>query len=388
MGNIFLNRAIEERIFSELQREDSKIIVVYGARQVGKTTLVQSILDRTDKKVLKINGDRLGDYRDISSRDFTKLEQLVDGFDVLFVDEAQRIPEIGINLKILYDHFKGDLKIIVTGSSSLDLASSIKEPLTGRKKQFTLYPLSILELQKQYSNYEVLKRLEERMIFGGYPQSFQIINKQEKIDYISELTKDYLYKDILELEDIKYHSKLRDLLTLLAYQIGSEVSFLELGAKLGMGKDTVARYVDLLEQSFVLYTLGGFSRNLRKEVNRKPKIYFYDLGVRNAVIGNFNSLDVRNDVGALWENFLVMERVKRNSYIRHYCNNYFWRTYTGAELDYIEEYDGELHGYEFKYNKTAKAPKTWIETYKQEKASFECINQDNWLGFVLGEEKG
>ena len=383
MEKTLLNRAIEDDIISELQKEDSKIIVIYGARQVGKTTLVQSILDQTDKKVLKINGDRLRDHRDISSRDLNKLQQLVDGFDIVFVDEAQRIPEIGINLKILHDSFKGSLKIIVTGSSSLDLASSIKEPLTGRKKQFTLYPLSILELQKQYSNFEIYQRLEERILFGGYPQTLKIVNRKERIDYISELTEDYLYKDILELENIKYHAKLRDLLILLAYQIGAEVSFSEIANKLGLGKDTVARYIDLLEQSFVLYTLRGFSRNLRKELNRKPKIYFYDLGIRNAIIGNFNYLNTRNDVGALWENFLIMERIKRNSYIRHHCNNYFWRTYTGAELDYIEEYGGELHGYEFKYNKTAKAPKTWLETYQQERASFICINQDNFLQFVL-----
>jgi predicted AAA+ superfamily ATPase len=386
MEDVFLNRTIENRIFSELQREDSKIIVIYGARQVGKTTLVQSILDKTDKKVLKINGDRIGNHKDISSRDFEKLEALVNGIDILFIDEAQRIPEIGINLKILYDHFKGALKIIVTGSSALDLSSSVKEALTGRKKQFTLYPISFLELKTQHTNFELYQKLEERMIFGGYPQALNIQNRQERIDYISELTEDYLYKDILEIENIRYHTKLRDLLTLLAFQVGSEVSLSELGSQLGLGKDTVARYIDLLEQSFVLFRLGGFSRNLRKEVNKKPKIYFYDLGVRNAIIGNFNYLNARNDVGALWENFLILERIKRNSYTRHYCNKYFWRTYTGAELDYVEEYNGELHGYEFKYTKTAKAPKTWIETYKQEKASFEYVNRDNFLKFVLGNE--
>ena len=224
--------------------------------------------------------------------------------------------------------------------------------------------------------------MEERIIFGSYPQILSIKSKEEKIDYISELTEDYLYKDILEIENIRYHRKLRDLLRLLAFQIGSEVSLSELGTNLGISKDNVARYIDLLEQSFVLFTLGGFSRNLLKEVNKKPKIYFYDLGVRNAIIGNFNYLNARNDTVALWENFLIIERLKRNEYKRHICNKYFWRTYTGAELDYIEEYSGDLHGYELKYNKTSKAPQSWIETYKQEKASFECVNQDNFLDFV------
>ena len=379
---MIINREIEEYLEAELLKERSKIMIIYGARQVGKTTLVQSILSKTDKKTLQINGDRLGNNNDISSRDLQKLESLVAGYDILFIDEAQRIPEIGMNLKILYDHLP-NLKIIVTGSSSLDLSSSIKEPLTGRKRQFTLYPISFLELSHEYSNFDLKEILEDRMIFGSYPQILNIKNREEKTEYIAELTEDYLYKDILEIENIRYHRKLRDLLRLLAFQVGSEISLSELGTNLGLRKDTVARYIDLLERSFVLFTLGGFSRNLRKEVNKKPKIYFYDLGVRNAVIGNFNYLEQRNDIGALWENFLVLERVKRNAYKRHHCNQYFWRTYTGAELDYIEEYGGELHGYEFKYKKTAKAPKTWLEVYEKENASFEFVNLDNFLGFVL-----
>ena len=379
---MFVTRFIKNQIETELLKERSKIVVIYGARQVGKTTLVESVLEKIEGKILRINGDRLGNHTDIFSRDLNKLQSLLKGSDVLFIDEAQRIPEIGINLKILYDHVP-QLKIIVTGSSSLDLSSSVKEPLTGRKKQFTLYPISFLELRKDYIPFELMEKLEERLIFGSYPHVLNIGGNEERIDYISELTEDYLYKDILEIENIRYHRKLRDLLRLLAFQVGSEVSFSELGSNLSLGKETIARYIDLLEQSFVLFTLGGFSRNLRKEVNKKLKIYFYDLGVRNAVIGNFNYLDARNDVGALWENFLILERLKRNGYIRHHCNQYFWRTYTGAELDYVEEYAGELHGYEFKYNKTTKAPKTWLTTYVDEKASFDCINKNNYLDFVM-----
>ena len=378
---MLVTRAITDQIETALSKERSKIVVLYGARQVGKTTLVETVLKRINGKVLRINGDRLGNHGDVFGRDLNKLQSMLMGSDVLFVDEVQRIPEIGVNLKILYDRMP-QLKIIVTGSSSLDLSSSVKEPLTGRKKQFTLYPVSFLELRKDFIPFELMEKLEERLVFGSYPHLLNIGGNTERIDYISELTEDYLYKDVLEIENVRYHRKLRDLLRLLAFRLGSEVSFSELGGNLGLGKETIARYIDLLERSFVLFTLRGFSRNLRKEVNKKPKIYFCDLGVRNAVIGNFNFLNARNDTGALWENFLILERVKRNEYVGHRCNQYFWRTYTGAELDYIEEYGGTLHGYEFKYDKTAKAPKTWMTTYSNEQASFDCINKDNFLDFV------
>ena len=376
---MFIKRAITESIESELSKKNSKIIVIYGARQVGKTTLVESVLKNINKKILRINGDSIGNNTDLSSRSLQKLESLVSGYDILFVDEAQKIPEIGINLKILYDNLKS-LKIIVTGSSSLDLASSVKEPLTGRKTQYVLYPISFLELSQGHNKHELKQLVNERMIFGAYPEVLGIKNKNERMEYIAELTEDYLYKDVLELESILHHHKLRDLLRLIAFQVGSEVSLNELANTLGIGKNTIARYIDLLEQSFVLFTLRGFSRNLRKEVSKKPKIYFYDLGVRNAIIGNFNDIDKRDDVGVLWENFLVLERLKRNEYKKHRCLQYFWRTHTGAELDYIEEYGGKLYGYEFKWSKMTKAPKSWVEKYE---AEFECLNRDNFINFVL-----
>ena len=300
---MFVTRAIKDQIAMELAKDRSKIVVIYGARQVGKTTLVESVLKKIKGRILRINGDRLGNHRDISSRDLQKLQSLVEGCAVLFIDEAQRIPEIGVNLKILYDHIP-QLKIIVTGSSSLDLSSSVKEPLTGRKKQFALYSVSFLELKKDYIPFELMETLEERLIFGSYPHLLSIGGNKGRIDYICELTEDYLYKDILQIENIRYHRKLRDLLRLLAFQVGSEVSFSELGSHLGLGKETIARYIDLLEQSFVLFTLRGFSRNLRKEVNKKPKIYFYDLGVRNAVIGNFNYLNAKRNSGHYGKTFL------------------------------------------------------------------------------------
>ena len=381
---MLINRVINTEIRRRLSEYRTKIIVIYGARQVGKTTLVEDILkdNYSDKKILFVDGDTYKYNEILSSRDLEKLTLLVKGIDILFIDEAQKIENIGINLKILYDRFK-DLKIIVTGSSSLDLANKIKEPLTGRTYTYHLYPISSLELSNIHTNYELISYLEERMIFGSYPEIFQIGNIEDRITYLNNLSTDYLYKDVLELEKIRYNNKIRDLVRLLAFQIGSEVSYNELSISLGLDRKTIDSYIDLLEKAFVIIKLYGFSRNLRKEVNKKPKVYFYDLGIRNAIIGNFNYLNARNDIGALWENFLVLERFKRNEYQRHYCNKYFWRTYTGAELDYIEEYGGKLYGYEFKYNKTSKAPKSWIETYKQEKASFKCINKDNFLGFII-----
>lgn len=377
---MLIQRQIIRAIHDELLKEKSRIIVIYGSRQVGKTTLVNTVLESyPEKKIVSINGDDENSYKAISSRSLRDLESMVHGFDILYIDEAQRIPEIGINLKILYDHIKS-LKIIVTGSSALDLASQTKEALTGRKAQFTLYPISLGELHQTHHRHYVESQIKERMIFGSYPQVVNIVNRDERARYVQDLAQDYLYKDVLELENVRYHRKIRDLLRLLAFQIGSEVSFNELGMSLGLGRETVMRYVDLLEKSFVIFTLRGFSRNLKKEVNKMPKIYFYDLGVRHALIKNFNPLEERDDVGALWENFLMSERMKRNAYTDHFCSPYFWRTYTGAALDYVEEYGGKLYGYEFKWKKTGKAPKTWLETYNGE---FECINQDNFLDFVL-----
>ncbi len=376
--NMFINRQLSHDILAKLNTENSKIIVIYGARQVGKTTLVNDVLKSLNKKTMMINCD-LFKYNDIlSSRDINKLGGLAKGVEVLCIDEAQRVENIGINLKILHDHFK-NLKIIVTGSSSLDLANSVKEPLTGRTCTYKLYPISTLELSAQYNAVELESQLEQRLIFGSYPEIFSIENMLDKTQYLIELSANYLYKDILEYQAIRHSNKLRDLLKLLAFQVGNEVSYAELATSLGISKQTVESYIDLLEKSFVVFTLRAFSRNLRKEVSKKPKIYFYDLGIRNAIIDNFSYLNHRNDVGALWENFLILERLKRNEYQKHFCSSYFWRTYTGAELDYIEEYNGELHGYEFKWSKAAKAPENWTQAYNSE---YSCINKGNFIDFV------
>ncbi len=361
----------------------SKGIVIYGARQVGKTTLAQGIIADLRLKVLTINGDQTRYLDIITSRDLNTIKSLVTGYDMIFIDEAQRIPEIGLNLKIILDNLP-DLKVLVTGSSSLDLASKISEPLTGRVWNYHLYPISFLELSHYQNPAELDSDLEQRLIYGSYPEIFSMVSRDLKREYLQTLSDSYFYKDLLEFQNIKNSSKIRDLLKLLSFQVGSQVSLSELGNSLNISKDTVARYIDLLEKSFVIFRLKGFSRNLRKEVSKMDKIYFYDLGIRNILIDNLNSLSNRNDQGQLWENFLIIERMKLRDYQQHHASAYFWRTYTGAELDYIEEKDGILSGFEFKFNnKRVKIPRSWISTYPDSK--YSCVNKSNYLDFILGQ---
>jgi uncharacterized protein len=330
-----------------------------------------------------VNADQSTYFDVLSSRNINKLKDLTDGYELLFIDEAQRIPEIGINLKIILDNFKS-LKVIVTGSSSLDLASKISEPLTGRILTYRLYPISYLELSAFENRFDLDSQLEERMVYGSYPEMSSITGGINKNQYLQNLCDGYLYKDLLEIGEIRNSSKIRDLLKLLAFQIGSEVSLTELGTSLGMGKDTVSRYIDYLEKSYVVFRLSGFNRNLRKEVTKMDKIYFYDLGIRNMLIDNLKPLKDRIDTGQLWENFLIVERMKALSYTQQYISSYFWRLHTGAELDYVEDSEGILKGFEFKYSdKTILAPKSWLSTYPQ--ASFKSINKGNYLEFILGK---
>lgn len=357
-----------------------KIIIIYGARQVGKTTMVKDIISALRQRVLSVNADELRYHDILSSRDLNKLRSLLAGYDVLFLDEAQRIEDIGINLKLIYDHIP-EIKVILTGSSSLDLANKTKEALTGRTWTYMLYPLSLVELSKGFNRFELGERLADDLIYGHYPELLSIKGSKNKEQYLRELSTAYLYKDVLDLVHIKHSRKIRDLLRLLAFHVGSQVSAVELGAQLGMAKETVDHYVDLLEKAFVVYRLSGFSRNLRKEVTKMDKIFFVDLGIRNSLMDNFNPLRFRGDQGQLWENYLLNERRKMLCSQGISANTYFWRTYTGAELDYIEEAQGALCGYEFKYQKKGKIPKGWLETYPG--ASAKLINQENYLDFCL-----
>lgn len=375
-------RTLTGTILSRIQKP-GKVIILYGARQVGKTTLIREILKKQQGRVLEISADQILYHDVLSSRNLDKMRGLVAGYDILFIDEAQRIPEIGVNLKILYEGIP-DLRIIVTGSSSLDLAQQIKEPLTGRTWTYRLYPISTAEWKSNagLNPFELGQKLPDWLRYGMYPEVLTLENHEDKRQYLNELASSYLYKDILEISNIRYPQKIRQLLSLLAYQLGNLVSVQELANTLQINRETILHYIDLLEKSFVIFSLGPYSRNLRKEITSKNKIYFYDLGIRNALIENFSPIDLRPDLGALWENYLLIERKKKMEYSRSYPNMYFWRTYSGAEVDYVEEKDGLVSGYEFKWqSKSNSAPKTWMDTFGKE--SWKLIDRENFGEFVL-----
>lgn len=373
-------RSIDNQIINKLLKSD-KIIILYGARQVGKTTLIKTLLNSNFTNILEVNADQQK-YKDVlSSTDLEQLKRFVAGYDLLFIDEAQRIPNIGLNLKIIHDNMP-HLKVIATGSSSFELANKISEPLTGRTWTFLLYPISILEWSEIHNPFEIDQRISEFLTFGMYPEVFSYENGQDKMDYLKELCNSFLYKDLLDLQHIKNSGKIFDLLRLLAFQIGSPVSYNELGKKLGLSTDTVISYINLLEKVFVIYRMPGFSKNLRKEITKNKKIYFYDIGVRNALIDDFTLPAKRPDIGHIWENFIISERIKRNSYKRLHLSSYFWRTYTGAELDYVEQGSGTLAGYEIKWaDKIVKIPKSWKENYP--KADFQTINAKNYQEYII-----
>lgn len=377
------------RFYEDLNNylKPGKVLVIYGPRQVGKTTLLKRFIDSTSYKTKWDTGDNVETQALFSTTHIKSLQDYASDYGLLVIDEAQLLPKVGQNLKILVDH-SPKLRIIVTGSSSFELAGQVGEPLTGRKRTLTLYPLSQLELQSQYGNaYELRENLYDFIIYGSYPEVLKQKTPYEKIQIVEELMRSYLLKDVLSLERVKNAKPVLDLLRLLAFQVGNEVSHHELGQQVGLDTKTVSRYLDLFEKAFVLYNLRGFSRNLRKEITKKSKYYFYDTGIRNALVSNFQPLGARDDVGVLWENFLFMERVKRNTYKDKYTNFYFWRTWEGQEVDLIEEREGELHAYEFKWRgwtkskKILKAPSTWIRNYPRSK--FDVIDWDNYLDFVL-----
>ncbi len=360
--------------------QPNKALVLYGPRRVGKTTLIAEFLKEYRGRVYSSTGENV-QLRDIlESDDFQKIMPFFNGYDLIFIDEAQKIANVGQGLKILVDQIN-NIRVIATGSSSFDLSNKVGEPLVGRQNIFTLFPVAMLELAGQYGPMHVRERLEQFLIYGSYPEVLTGNSFEEKRRYLTQIRDSYLSKDILELERIKNSKKLIDLLRLLAFQIGQEVSLQELGLSLEMSKNTAARYLDLLEKAFVLINVRGFSRNLRKEVTKTSRYYFFDNGVRNALIDNFNPLQNRNDIGQLWENFLFIERLKKRTYHSIYGQHYFWRTWGQQEIDLVEEREGNLFAYEFKWSGEAKAPKEFLNAYPN--AEFKVINKENYPDFIL-----
>lgn len=362
--------------------QENKVILLYGPRRVGKTTLLKEIVrNMEDKEKIKfVNGETAIIQEELSSQSIFKLKEFIGDATLLIVDEAQKIPNIGLNLKIIVDSIPG-IKVIASGSASFSLAEKVGEPLTGRKKTVNLYPVSANELisAEDLTSYKEMR--DNHIIFGGYPELFNLKTIKEKQEYLRELVDSCLFRDMLEMEQVKNPKKIRDLLTLLAFQVGKEVSLSELGNNLDLHANTVYRYLDLMEKSFIIVNVRGFSRNLRKEIAKTSRYYFYDNGARNALINNFNPFDLREDTGALWENFIVMERLKKQAYEPIISNNYFWRTYNQKEIDWVEEREGKLFGYEIKWgDKKIKEPKLWRETY--ENAEYKVINQENYLEFI------
>jgi len=361
-----------------------KTLVLFGPRRVGKTTLVTEFMQRTNKQMVFYRGDEMSTQHAFEIPDSTVLNESVGKAEVVILDEAQAIPNIGKSLKIINDTMPG-VAIVVTGSSSFELAGQVGEPLTGRKTTKYLFPIALCELLRDDSvpKQTLQKKLQTWLVFGMYPDVLTAKTREERTEFLQEIVNSYLLKDILTYQEVKGSRVLLQLLILLAHQIGSEVSLTEIGIKLGIDKNTVSRYLDLMEKAYILFRLGGFSRNLRSEITRTAKYYFYDIGIRNAVINNFNVLSVRDDVGKLWENFVIVERLKKRLYHNVYANQYFWRTWQQNEIDLVEEREGKLFGYEIKWKqKQTSIPQEWREAYGQE-ASWEVITQDNLLAFVL-----
>ncbi|MBI3135760.1 MAG: ATP-binding protein [Bacteroidetes bacterium] len=373
-----IQRIVEKDIKAKLFK--GKVILLMGPRQVGKTTLLK-MLDKGNHSFLRINADEIEDsllFENISAK---KLRQAFGKAKLIIVDEAQRIPDIGLKLKIISDELK-DIQVIATGSSSFDLANKVNEPLTGRKWEYMLYPVSFNEMVSHHGLLTEKKMLNHRLVYGYYPDVVTSTGEEKEI--LKLLTDSYLYKDILIWNKINKTDKIVKLLQSLAFQVGHQVSYNEIGKKIGLDSHTVESYIDLLEKSFVIFRLGTFSRNLRNELTKTRKIYFYDNGIRNAVISNYNPIELRDDIGALWENFLMSERMKHTAYNRIFCNRFFWRNKNQQEIDYIEEREGKLFAFEFKWNKTArvKFPASFMDTYK--KTETAVITPANFDDFIAG----
>ncbi|MCX7736219.1 MAG: ATP-binding protein [Candidatus Kapabacteria bacterium] len=375
---MYITRDIEQKILQTIA--PNKVIVITGARRTGKTILLSQLIKKIKEPIILLNGEDILTHELLERRSIINFKNLMGTKKLLIIDEAQKIIDIGLKLKLMVDNIEG-LKIIVTGSSAFDITNKVGEPLTGRKYSFNLFPFSENELSQIEDDISKRENLRERLVFGNYPELSFLSDRDKKQEYLREIVSSYLLKDILTFENLRSSSKIFDLLKLIAFQVGNEVSYNELSKQLGISKTTVERYLDLLTKVFILHKIGGYSRNLRKEVVKSSKWYFWDNGIRNAIIANFTNLNSRDDVGKLWENYIISERLKFQSNKSLHSNNYFWRTYDKQEIDWIEEREGKLFAYEFKWKELkSKAPLAWVKTYPN--SDFKVINSENFYSWI------
>ena len=373
------HRTVEKRIFQRLQ--PNKVILLFGARRVGKTILLKNVVQQFDGKILKLNGEDFDTQTMLEPASISNYKRLLQDVDLFIIDEAQNVPGIGKKLKLMVDEIAG-IRIIASGSSSFDLLNKAGEPLVGRSSQFYLYPFSQAEIAPHENALQTRQNLEERLIYGSYPEVVLMNNIEQKKEYLREIINSYLLKDILAVEGLKNTNKMADLLRLIAFQTGNLVSYDELARQLGLSRNTVEKYLDLLSKVFVIHRLGAYSGNLRKEISKAGKWYFFDNGIRNALIRNYQALNMRQDTGQLWESYLISERMKQNEYLGLNKTFYFWRTYDGQEVDLLEDNEGELQAFELKWsnNKKTKIPKAFATAYPN--VGFEVISKENYLDFI------
>ena len=375
----YLNRLTE--ILKKNNLKPNKVVVLLGARRTGKSVLIQKIISETNEKKVVLNGEDFTTLSILQPRSIESYRSLLGGADFLIIDEAQQIPEIGKILKLMVDNIP-EIKILVSGSSAFDILNKTGEPLTGRKSTIYLFPFSQQEYSLNENIIDTKAKLNERLILGNYPELWNLPGKREKSLYLKELVSSYLLKDILTYDGIRNSDKILRLLKLIAFQIGKDVSLHELGRQLGLHKNTVEKYLDLLSKTFVIFSVGGFSRNLRNEVSKSKRWFFYDNGIRNTLIQNINDIDTRNDIGELWENYIISERIKFQYNNQMLVSNYFWRTYQQQEIDWVEEREGKLFAYEIKWNpnKKVSAPSNWKKAYPD--STFKVITPDNYLQWI------
>lgn len=368
-------RYLKEKILKKI--DSGKAIILVGARQVGKTTLIKEVLE--NKNYLFFDGDDPKTRTLLNQPNTQEIRQLLGKHKFIFIDEAQRIDGIGLTMKIITDQFK-DVQLFISGSSSFDLSNKINEPLTGRKWEYQLFPISWEEFEDHHGYLYGEQQLETRLLYGLYPDVLN--NPGEEVGILRNLLNSYLYRDILAHSELRKPEILDKLVQALALQVGSEVNYSELGQTLSVDRNTIERYIEILEKGYVIFKLGSFSKNVRNEIKKNKKIYFYDNGIRNMIIGNFDPLNLRLDKGALWENFLISERVKQNEYKESLARKYFWRTKQQQEVDFVEDIGGRIYGYEFKWSekKIKKLPKTFTEAYKSEN---KIITRSNFREFVI-----